>query len=167
MPKQYRVVLSDDERQILETKCRDGGLSFRQLRRLRTLLLADEGETDEAIAEQLDTHRSNVERTRKRFCQDGLAAALGERPRPGRPAKLDGKAEALVVALACSQGPEGQTRWTLRQLAERLVALEVVEAVSDETIRRVLKKTSSSRGRSDRGACRPSTANSYGGWKKS
>jgi transposase len=167
MPKQYCVVLSDDERQILETQCRDGRLSFRQLRRARTLLLADEGETDEAIAEQLDTHRSNVERTRKRFCQNGLAAALGERPRTGRPAKLDGKAEALVVALACSQAPEGQTRWTLRQLAEHLVALEVVDEVSDETVRRVLKKTSSSRGRSGRGACPASTANSSGGWRKS
>lgn len=167
MPKSYTVVLSDDDRQILETRLHEGGLSFRQLRRLRTLLLAADGETDAAIADELETHRSNVERTRKRFGQHGLAAAVGEQPRAGRPAKLDGKAEALVVALACSQAPEGRTRWTLRQLAERLVGLEVVEEVSHETIRRVLKKTSSSRGKSGRGACPPSTANSSGGWRKS
>jgi transposase len=140
-PPKNTVVLSPEDRQGIEDTLRRGGLSFRQVRRLRTLLLADEGETDAAIAEALDTHRSSVERTRKRFCTEGLAAAIGERTRSGRPAKLDGKGEALVVALACSQAPEGQTRWTLRQLAERMVALEVVDTMSHETIRRLLKKT--------------------------
>jgi transposase len=140
MSKQYTVSLSPEDRQTLEAMLRHGGLSFRQQRRIRTLLLVDEGETDEAIAEELETHRSSIERTRKRFHEAGLKAALGERARSGRPVKLDGKAEALVVALACSQAPDGQTRWTLRQLAERLVALEVVEEISHETMRRLLKK---------------------------
>lgn len=141
MSKQYLVRLSDEERQFLEEKLRTERLSFRQVRRLRTLLLADEGETDECIAELVDTHRSSVERTRKRFATNGLAAALGERPRSGRPPAFDGKGEALVVALACSKAPAGRTHWTLRQLAERMVGLEIVESVSHETIRRVLKKT--------------------------
>jgi transposase len=154
MPKQYTVVLSEPDRQTLQGMLRQERLSFRQIRRIRTLLLADQGQTDAAIAQQLQTHRSSVERTRKRFHEGGWEAAVGERPRSGRPAKLDGKGEALVIALACSQAPEGQTRWTLRQLAERVVGLEVVETLSHETIRRLLKKTPSSRGRSGRGACR-------------
>jgi transposase len=167
MPNQYRVVMTEEDRQALEAMLRQGGLSFRQVRRVRALLLADEGETDALIAEEIDLHRSSVERLRKRFCSGGLTAALGERPRSGRPAKLDGKAEALVVALACSPAPEGQTRWTLRQLGERLVALEVVETISHESIRRLLKKTSSSRGRSGRGVCRGASAgSSSGGWRK-
>src|SRR3974377_390435 len=94
----YKVVLSEEERHSLEEQLRAGGLSFRQHRRIRALLLADEGEGDADIAEQVDTHRSSVERTRKRFATAGLAAALGERRRTGRPPKLDGKGEAVVVA---------------------------------------------------------------------
>lgn len=154
MPKQYAVNLSPEERESLEERLRQGQLTFRQVRRIRSLLLADEGETDETIAEKVESHRSSIERTRKRFCESGLCAAIGERPRRGRPAKLDGKGEALVVALACSQAPEGQARWTLRQLAERVVALEIVENLSHETIRRLLKKTRLSRGKNVRGVCR-------------
>jgi transposase len=141
MPRRYTVKLTEQDRESLEESLRQGGLSFRQVRRARTLLMVDEGESDEAIAEALETHRSNIERTRKTFFTGGLAAALGERPRSGRPAKLDGKGEALIVALACSQAPEGQARWTLRQLGNRLVGLEVVETISHETVRRILKKT--------------------------
>lgn len=154
MRKLHAVQLSDHERSTLDRLLREAGLSFRQRRRARILLLADEGDTDEEIAEALECGVSTVERTRQRFAQEGLDQALGERPRPGATPKLDGKAEALVVALACSQAPAGQVRWTLRQLAERVVGLEVVESISHETIRRVLKKTRSSRGRSARGACR-------------
>jgi transposase len=131
-----------------------GGLPARVLARIRTLLWSDDGLTDANIAERLETSTSSVERTRKRFATGGLNDALTERPRPGATPILDGKGEALLVELACSQPPEGQARWTLRQLGQKLIALEVVETVSHETIRRVLKKTTSSRGRSVRGACR-------------
>jgi transposase len=88
-----------------------------------------------------------VERIRQRFVEDGLEAALSERPRPGGQRKLAGTQEAFLIALACSTPPEGRTCWTMQLLADRLVELQVVEAISDETVRRTLKKTSSSRGR--------------------
>ena len=85
--------------------------------------------------------------TRKRYCEVGLPAALKEKSRPGNPRKLDGKQEALVVALACSEAPEGRSQWTMQLLADKLVELQIVDApLSDETIRRTLKKTISSRG---------------------
>jgi transposase len=118
------------------------------------LLWSHEGLPDAEIARRLETSTSSIERTRKRFATAGLEAALTERPRPGATPVLDGKAQALLIELACSAPPEGQARWTLRQLGQKLVALEVVEAISHETIRRTLKKTNSSRGRSARGACR-------------
>ena len=166
-PKLYPVMLTGANRQVLEDILRQGGLSFREQYRARILLLVDEGETDAAIAEEVGVHRSSVERTRKRFVKGGLAAALGERPRSGRPPLLDGKGEALVVALACSKAPQGQVRWTLRQLGDRLVGMEVVETISHETVRRVLKKTRSSRGRNARGACPRSMGSSSGAWKRS
>jgi transposase len=140
MRKLHAVQLSDDERTTLDRLLHEAGLSFRRHRRARILLLADQGDTDEEIAEAVECGVATVERTRKRFAQEGLDQALGERPRPGATPKLDGKAEALVVALVCRPAPEGQVRWTLRQLAERVVGLEVVESISPETIRRVLKK---------------------------
>ena len=88
-----------------------------------------------------------MERIRKRFVEDGLEAALSEQPRPGGQRKLDGQQEAFLIALACSTPPEGRACWTMQLLADRLVELQVVEAISDETVRRTLKKTSSSRGR--------------------
>src|SRR4051794_30379266 len=98
--------------------------------------------------------RSPVERHRKRFDREGLEAALTDKPRSGAPAKLDGKQEAAIVALACSDAPQGQARWTAKLLANRAVELEVVESISESSVRRLLKKTRSSRGRSGRGASR-------------
>jgi transposase len=91
---------------------------------------------------------ATVERVRQRFVEEGLEAALGHKKpdRPSRPRKLDGRAEARLIALACSAPPEGRTEWTMQLLADQLVQLEVVDSVSDETVRRVLKKTRSSRG---------------------
>jgi transposase len=154
MPKLYPIRLTAGQRDLLQTRRRQGGLPARVLARLQTLLWADGGLTDAEIARRLETSTSTVERTRKRFAAAGLDAALTERPRPGATPVLDGKAEALLVELACSRPPDGQARWTLRQLGQRLVALEVVEQISHETVRRVLKKTTSSRGRSGPGACR-------------
>jgi transposase len=97
--------------------------------------------SDEKIAAALHVHRVTVERIRRRFVEGGLEQALNEQPRLGGRPKLDDKQEAMLVALACSQAPEGRSRWTLQLLADRLVELDVVDAISDETVRRTLKKT--------------------------
>ena len=83
---------------------------------------------------------------RKRFVEEGLEAALSERPRPGAARKLDGRQEAFLMALACSDAPEGKANWSMRMLAERLVELEVVDEISGETVRRTLKRGTSNRG---------------------
>jgi putative transposase len=152
MRKLHIVTLSEDERDGLTELVAQGNLSARQLRRARTLLLAEEGATDEAIADEVQGGVRTIERIRMRFCQEGLEAALSERHRPGAPAKLDGKKEALLVGLACSTAPEGRTRWTLKLLAQRLVELHVVDELSTVTVHRVLKKTLLNRGKSSRGA---------------
>jgi putative transposase len=87
-----------------------------------------------------------VHRARQRFVEEGLRAALNEQPRPGKTPVLTGKQEAFIVALACSTPPEGRCRWTMQLLAERLVELKQIEEISHDTVRRVLKKTISSRG---------------------
>jgi transposase len=129
-------------------------LTGRQRRRLQILLLADQGQTDDQIAATTGAGRATVERTRKRFARAGLAGALTDKARSGAPPKFDGKQEAMIVALACSDAPEGHAHWTARLLANRAIELEVVETVSESTVRRILKKTRSSRGRSGRGASR-------------
>ena len=103
---------------------------------------ADEDATDAAIAEALHMSIRTVERTRQKFVEGNLATALSERPRPGAKRKLDAKGEAHLVALACSTPPEGQAVWTMWLLADELVALGLVDTISDETVRRTLKKTS-------------------------
>ncbi len=154
MKKMYLVQLSEGERRRLLDLLRRGRAPARQLRRAHTLLLAHEGLSDERIAETLHMGRSTVERTRKKYAEGGLERALNERPRPGQPRRLGGKQEAFLVALACSQAPEGRARWTMQLLADRLVELEVVDEISDETVRRTLKKTTRSPGRRSSGASR-------------
>jgi transposase len=144
--KRYLVTLTDAERAKLDGLTRKGTLGVRKLRRAQILLAADQGLTDAAIAAAIHASTSTVERTRQRFVAGGLDWALSERPRPGARRKLSGKAEAYLVALACSAPPEGQAHWTMQLLADRLVALEQVDTVSDETVRRALKKTISSPG---------------------
>jgi transposase len=147
MAKRYIVTLTDAERTQLLTLTKKGLVSARKLSRSHTLLQADAGATDEAIAAALHIGIATVERTRKRFVEEGLEAALTERPRPGGHRKLDGKQEACLIAVACSMPPEGRTCWTMQLLADRLMELRVVHAISEETIRRTLKKTPSSLGR--------------------
>lgn len=146
MPKKKFIVdLTAEEREELETLISSGADSARKLTRARILLKADEGWTDEAIADALDVGRATVERVRKRFVEwGGISAIERRKPRRRYERKLDGKAEAHLIALACSAPPEGRDRWTLRLLAERVVQLEQVdiESVSHETVRQVLKKTS-------------------------
>lgn len=154
MKKTYIVELAEQERRKLLELVRKGSARARKLRRAHLLLLAHDGLTDEAIAETLHLGRSTVERTRKKFVEGGLERALHDRRRPGQPRKLNGKQEAVLVAVACSDPPEGRTRWTLRLLAGRLVELGVVEEISHETVRRALKKTTPNPGRRSTGASR-------------
>jgi transposase len=143
--KRYIVELTEAERAQLLDLVRKGKAPARKIARAHILLSADRGATDESIAESLQLSIPTVHRTRQRF-SEGRLEALSERPRPGAKPKLDGKAEAFLVALACSQAPEGRDRWTVRLLADRMVRLEVVESLSRETVRRLLKKGRSSRG---------------------
>jgi transposase len=151
MAKRYVVTLADDERAALEQQ-EAGPLTRRRRYRARILPRADAGETDEEIADELGVSVGTVADVRRRFAAGGLDAALNDRPRPGAAPILDGKAEAIVIATACSPVPEGRATWTARMLAHRLVELQVVESVSEDTILRVLKRVASSRGRSGRGA---------------
>jgi transposase len=153
MAKRHVVGLTDDERAALEEQ-EAGPLTRRQRYRVRILLRADAGETDPEIADEVGVSIGTVANVRRRFAAGGLDAALHDRPRPGAVPVLDGKAEALVIATACGPVPEGRATWTARMLANRLVELQVVESVSEDTVLRVLKRVISSRGRSGRGAYR-------------
>jgi len=145
--KVYRVKLMPEERAHLQDMLSKGKAAARTLTHARILLKADEGVdgprlTDDEIAEALDVNRSTVERVRIRCVEEGFEAAL--RPRPSRqlhPRKLDGVQEAHLVALACSPSPKGRVRWSLRLLADKLVELEIVDDISHETVRQMLKKT--------------------------
>jgi transposase len=139
------VTLRDDEREQLDHLLQGGKHATRQVTRARILLKAAEGWEDKAIAAALSVGRATVERTRQRFVEEGLRA-LEERPRPGTPPKLDVHAAARLIAEACSTAPEGRQRWTLQLLADRVVALGLAASYSYESVRRVLKKRSSSRG---------------------
>ena len=138
--KKYLVTLTEDERRTLRELLKKGSLAARKLTRAHILLLADEGHRDDEIAAALHVGRATVERVRKRFVEEGLQDALSERPRPGKARLLDAKQEAYIIATACSTPPQGQARWSVRLLADELVQLGIVEAISRETVRRTLKK---------------------------
>ena len=141
--KKYIVNLMAEEKERLHRLLSCGKDRARKLTRARILLKADEGWTDKAIRAALDVSGPTVERTRRRFVEEGFEASLSHRsPRRDYERRLDGDAEARLIALACSSAPEGRERWTLRLLAQRLVMLEQVdvESVSYETVRQVLKK---------------------------
>jgi len=143
MRKKYIVKLTTEEKEQLRGLLCSGKERVRKLTRARILLKADEAWTDRAICMALDVSRPTVERTRRRFVEEGFLASLSHRrPRREYERRVDGDAEARLIALACSSPPEGRERWTLRLLAERLVMLEQVdmESVSYETVRQVLKK---------------------------
>jgi transposase len=150
------VQLTPEERSNLEALCRGGSGKARRLKRALILLGADEGKTDEVVALEVRVHPLTVERVRKRFVEESLEAALSERPRAGKPALLNGRQEAYLVALACSEPPAGRAKWSMQLLADQLVELAVVESISDETVRRALKRGTSSPGNAGSGASRPS-----------
>jgi hypothetical protein len=148
----YAVILPEEQRAQLRTLIGQGTAPARRLTHARILLKADQGEggpawSDVAIAGAVEVHSATVGRVRRAYVEHGLDAAL-DRKAPDRvyPRRLDGAAEAHLIALACSDPPPGQARWTLRLLADELVRLEVVETVSHETIRRTFAQTTSNRG---------------------
>jgi transposase len=150
--KKYLVTLTAEERDWLTGLISAGKRSALTITRARILLKADQADggpawEDQDIAQALDCSARTVERVRQRFVERGPEQALGRKPqdRPSRERKFDGAAEARLIALACSAPPEGRACWTMRLLADRLVELEVFDSVSDETVRRVLKKTNLSR----------------------
>jgi len=151
--KKYRVTPTTEGRQHLSDLIAIGKAAALKLAHARVLLQADSAPggpawTDPRIAEAVEISVATVERVRRRFVEPGLDAALGRKKqdRPSRTRKRDGRAEARLIALACSAPPEGRAEWTMRLLADRLVELGIGDAVSDETVRRTLKKTRSSRG---------------------
>jgi len=147
--KKHIVKLTPEERDGLEQLFSSGEEKVRKLVRARILLKADEGWTDKVICDALDVGRATVERVRRRFVEEGLQTALNRRASTRQYERLvDGKAEAHLIALACSAPPEGRKHWSMRMLANRLVALEQVDidSVSHETVRQVLKKTNSNLG---------------------
>lgn len=152
MPKKYRIRLQREERELLEGILRRGKVAALKQRHARILLLADEsagqgGSTDEVIATAVGVAVRSVERIRQTFVEEGLEKAM-QRKVADRTYKrrLDGAGEARLIAVACSDAPEGRARWSLRLLADKLVELEVVESISRESVRRTLKKTRSNPG---------------------
>ena len=146
--KKYLVTLTADERDRLDALLGKGKASALVLTRARILLQADQADggpawDDRRIADALDVGERTISRVRQRFVERGFEACLERKPqdRPSRERKLDGAAEARLIALACSKAPDGRAEWTMRLLADKLVELEVVDAISDETVRRAMKKT--------------------------
>jgi transposase len=140
--KKYIVELTGDERTKLEKLTSKGKRSARRIKRAQVLLKADEGWKDREIIEALNVSRSMVERARRRFVEGGVEKALNEDPRPGARRKLDGRAEAYLIALTCSEPPDDHDHWALRLLADQLVEAGLVESISHEAVRQALKKMS-------------------------
>jgi len=168
----YRVTLTAEERADLEHLVSSGKGAARRLTHARILLLADTaaggGHTDEQIVAALGVGLCTAGRVRRRLVTAGLPAALDPRPQPQRPdkIKIKGDVEQRLIQLACSEPPAGRCQWTLQLLADELVVLGLVESVSTETVRLALKKTTSSRGSSRRGASRPRpTPSTSGAWR--
>jgi putative transposase len=134
------VHLNEQEREELRQYLRKGKSSARSLTRARILLLADDGRDDEEIAETLKVSKSTIIRIRTRYCEGGLDSALHEKARSGAPSKIDGRIEAELTLLACSDPPDGRSKWTVRLLADKLVEIEVVDSISHMSVQRLLKK---------------------------
>jgi len=165
MSPRYRVTLNQEERKELETLTRRGKTHARRFTHARALLLCDAGDNGPAwkvedVAEALGITSRTIEKLKKRFVEDGLDAALDRKPRekPPRDVIFDGAFEARLIALACSDAPEGRTRWTVRLLADKAVELNFAETVSHMTVQRVLKKTNLSLTAASTGKSRPKAA---------
>lgn len=145
--KKYRVKLTEDERKDLKDLLNKGRIAARKQTHARILLQCDEsGENpakkDQEVAEALNTSICSIERVRQRFVEGGLESALNPKLQERhRAKKLDGAAEAFLVATVCTEAPEGRAEWTMQLLADKLVECGIVDSISDETIRQTLKKT--------------------------
>lgn len=151
MPKKSTITLRSDQRKKLLKVIKTGHRKAREILYAHILLKSAQGWTDEQIAQAFDISADTVQRTRLRYVQSGLKAALQESPRPGAPRQLTTEQEAQLIALACSRPPEGHARWTIRLLAEEAVKRRMVSGRAPETLRQILKKTPSSLGNSKAG----------------
>jgi transposase len=170
--KKHIVKLSTQQRRELESIISTGVAPAKRIMHARILLKADTrvGLSDSEIAEAVDASVATVERVRRKFCEGGFGQALDRVQQPPRPnkRKLDGDGEAHLIALACSKPPEGHARWTLKLLADRFVQLEGIDPISDELVRRILKKTSLNHGRRNSGVYhRRQMRHSFAEWKTS
>ena len=132
----YEVCLDEEQRAFLKKLTRKGKESVRKINRVRVLLLSDEGKKDKEIQEIVGVSDTMVETTRKKFVLEGLERAINEKPRPGQPKKIDGRKEAEIIALACSQPPEGRTKWTLRLLADKIM-LDISHVAVSNTLKKM------------------------------
>jgi transposase len=148
MPKKNTITLRSDQRQKLLKIIKTGHRKAREILYAHILLKSAQGWSDEQIAQAFDVSPDTVQRTRWRFVQSGLKAALQESPRPGAPRQLTTEQETQLIALACSKPPPGHARWTIRLLAEEAVKRGVVSGMAPETLRQILKKTPSNLGNS-------------------
>ena len=141
--KSHRVKLNTQEREYLQKIVASGTEKARKITRCRVLLLADaaKGKTDEEISDALGVCLATIFNIRRRYHHRGLEWAIHEAPRSGQPPKFNGTSMAKITAIACSKPPAGHARWSLRLLADRVVALDVVERISYQSIRNILKKT--------------------------
>jgi transposase len=140
MKRVYVVDLTEEEKDLLIRFLRKGKSSARSQTRARILLLSDDGLEDDEIVETLKVSKSTVSRIRKRYFEVGLDFALNEKPRSGAPKKIDGRVEAQLTLLACSDPPDGRSRWTVKLLTDRLVELGFVDSISHMSVQRLLKK---------------------------
>jgi putative transposase len=143
MEVKNQVRLKPKERKWLKELISKGIEKARKITRGRILLLADEGKTDTQIIEALKIARNTIRQVRTRYVKEGLEAAINEQSRPGAPKKFSGRQKAKITAIACSEPPEGRSRWTLRLIADKIVELKIADSISYKTVERVLKKTNS------------------------
>jgi transposase len=136
-----RIKLKAKEQKELKDLISKGTEKARKITRARILLLAHEGKTDTQIIEVLKVARNTIRQVRSRYVQEGLEEAINEQPRPGAPKKFTGLQKAKITAIACSDAPEGRSRWTLRLIADKVVELEIADSISHKTVQRTLKKT--------------------------
>jgi len=140
--KKYEIELTKEEQAFLRDLVSKGKESARKIKRANVLLLANDGKKDQEICKILNTSTGTTERTRKAFVLEGIEISIGEKPRPGAPKKVDGRAEAQIIAKACSKPPEGRSEWSLRLLSSHLIELDI----SYGTVRNTLKKMKLNRG---------------------